>query len=109
MNKGKTIKEFEKKLNELIAYAVGGKCGERDVNDCKQELESWFSSKLTEQKKELLEKIEKAKHKLPKKPNTLKNGWSRLEKDKKWINQCLKYSSRFNYNQALEDIKKLLT
>ena len=41
-----TEKEFEKvldmKLNEVIAYAVGGECGGRTLEDCKKELKDFM-------------------------------------------------------------------
>ena len=47
--------EFTMKINETIAYAVGGTCGDRTVEDCKIEIKSFIFStidKIIEQKVE---------------------------------------------------------
>ena len=40
--------EWEGKVNELVAYAVGGECGGRTVDDCKKELLGAISNREQE-------------------------------------------------------------
>lgn len=86
--KEEIIKELDMKLNELIAYAVGGECGGRDVKDCKKDVLDFWLSKLKAEREDLLKKID----------------WI---EDKMWKSD-MDDMAKSGAKKALEDIKKLL-
>jgi len=51
--------EWEQKINELVAYAVGGECGGRTVDDCKKELIEAIATAVSNREKEIVEEVKK--------------------------------------------------
>ena len=56
------IEEFEEKLNEVIAYAVNGQCGGRNLDDCKKDIKFFVFSIIDQILKEKSKEIEKLKN-----------------------------------------------
>lgn len=51
--------EWEQKINELVAYAVGGECGGRTVDDCKKELIEAIATAVSNRENEIAEEVKK--------------------------------------------------
>jgi len=82
---------------------------EEEVKEFREIVSAQIQLAKKEERERIIEKIKDSKTDIPKKPKSLKNGWERLAKDEKWLNECLKYSGRFNYNKALEDLIALIS
>ena len=98
MNKD-IIKEFDLKVNAVVAYAVGGEWGGVSVKDCKKDLKDVFLKTLKSQRKEIVEKI--------KKEYQLLGGKDPYEETD--IDGVIDVSEDNGYNKALNKIINLIT